>query len=207
MARHCLWRACLFILSCTSGAYAAVINFDQLGDGEVVTSQFAAQGVLFENAIALTAGISLNEFEFPPRSYQNVMSDFGGPLYINFSSPQSQVSGFFTYIVSLTMQAFDASDNLVGTASSSSSCVTNMAISGTLGCAPSELLSVQAVGLIYRLRVTGGPDGESFVLDDLTFTARDGGNVPEVSSFALVASGLSLVCLGLRGRIALKIAK
>ena len=49
------------------------INFERLLNGDVVTSQFP--GLVFSNAMVLTAGIDLNEVEFPPHSGENVVFD------------------------------------------------------------------------------------------------------------------------------------
>lgn len=70
---------------------ANTIDFEGLPDSTNVTNQYS--GVIFSNAIILTTGISLNEFEFPPHSGTNVASDNGGPLSITFASP---VSNFVT---------------------------------------------------------------------------------------------------------------
>src|SRR5258707_545906 len=81
-----------------------VVNFDTLSDGDIVTNQFP--GLTFTNAIVLSAGISLNEFEFPPRSGTNVVSDNGGPISILFSSPFVSFGGYFTYLEPVTLLAF-----------------------------------------------------------------------------------------------------
>jgi hypothetical protein len=44
-----------------SSAYANTINFDTIPDQTNVDSFYLAQGVMFNNAISLTAGFSLNE--------------------------------------------------------------------------------------------------------------------------------------------------
>ena len=58
------------ILSATFALFASALpglcttlDFESLSDLESVTNQFS--GVTFANAVALTAGISLNEFDFP----------------------------------------------------------------------------------------------------------------------------------------------
>ena len=66
-------------------AVALTIDFESLTDSESITGQFP--GASFANAIVLRAGISLNEFEFPPASGQNVASDSGGAMSIVFTSP------------------------------------------------------------------------------------------------------------------------
>ena len=102
---------CLVLFSQTEGSAATIINFDGLSDGEIVTTQFA--GLTFSNTTTLTAGVSLNEFEFPPRSDFNVATDDGGAISILFISPVLSVSGYFTYLSSLTFTAFDSGANQV----------------------------------------------------------------------------------------------
>src|SRR3989442_147691 len=80
-----------------------VIDFEGLPDGTILGNQYS--GVSFSNAIILTAGISLNEFELPPFSGSNVASDNGGALSISFASPVTTFAGYFTYLTSLTLLA------------------------------------------------------------------------------------------------------
>src|SRR5580698_6525806 len=76
-----------------------IIDFESLNDGDLVTNQYP--GLTFSNTIVLSAGISLNEFEFPPHSGTNVVSDNGGPMTITFFPPIQSFSGYFTYSVPL----------------------------------------------------------------------------------------------------------
>src|SRR5688572_11915416 len=74
----------MFAVSLCAPVQAApvLIDFDALGDGDgdAVTNQFA--GVMFSNATVLTAGLSLNELDYPPRSGSNVVYDNGAPITI-----------------------------------------------------------------------------------------------------------------------------
>lgn len=158
-----------------------VVDFDALSDGETVAGQFA--GLTFSNATAVTAGLSLNEFEFPPSSGSNVVFDDGGPIRIDFSSPTTSVGGFFTYTVPLTLSAFDASDNLLGSVSSSYS--SNLALSGDLGSLPNEWLVLSALNISYVV-VSADLLGGSFTLDDLTYEAA---SIPEPAVVALLLLG------------------
>lgn len=185
--------ALLFALGSTANlTFAGSINFDSLNDGDLVTNQFAGQGVTFQNAIVLGSGISLNEFEFPPRSNFNVISDNGGPISVFFSLPQNSVFAFFTYAQGITMQAFDASNASLGSVSSLAGCVSNLALSGTAGCSPNEQLSLSGIGAISRITISGASTGGSFVLDDLNFDADSAPpGIPEPSTFILLAGGLA----------------
>jgi hypothetical protein len=165
------------------------INFDNLLDFDSVTNQFP--GFTFSRATVLRAGISLNEFEFPPRSGSNVIFDDGGPMLISFLTPFDSFSGYFTYSQSLTLEAFDASNNLLG--SVNSAFFSNLALSGDPGSSPNEFFALTVTG-ISSVRITGDPAGGSFVLDDVTAT------VPEPSSIYLLLSGTAGLALFLKKR-------
>jgi hypothetical protein len=167
------------------------ITFEGLADGTPVTTQFA--GLLFSNATALTAGISLNEFEFPPRSGSNVVFDDNGPITVDFSSPVVSFGGYFTYAESLTIQAFDTSLNPLASVLSPFS--SNDAIFGDVGSSPNEFLSVGFASGISRVTITGDALGSSFAIDDLTYTPLSGAPsaVPEPSSLLILASTVLLI--------------
>lgn len=50
----------------TSTAGAVFLDFEEMMDGELVSNQYA--GLTFSSTVVLSAGVSLNEFEVPPRS-------------------------------------------------------------------------------------------------------------------------------------------
>jgi hypothetical protein len=169
---------------------AVVIDFDSLNDGDIITTQFS--GVTFQNTIALTAGISLNEFEFPPHSGSNVVSDNGGPITIAFDTPVLSFSGYFTYLVPLTLTAFDTGNSQAGQAVSLFN--SNMALSGDPGSSPNELLSVAFASGISSVSITGDPLGGSFTLDDATFDPA-AAEVPEPGSLSFLTAGGLLLAL------------
>jgi len=129
-ARACLLSA-IASLSILSAARADVVTYDfeNLSDSDVVTTQYA--GLTFSHALVLTAGISLNEFEFPPTSGANVIFDDGGAITIDFQSPVVGVSGYFTYLTNLSFSAYDDNDVLLGTVFSSFG--SNLVSSGDVG--------------------------------------------------------------------------
>ena len=167
-------------------ASPVTIDFEVLADGATVTTQFA--GVSFSNAIALQAGFSLNELDFPPHSGSVVISDEGGPMTLLFSSPVTQVSAFFTYVAPLTLTAWDAFDVSLGSVLSAFS--TNAALSGDSGSVPNEFLELAFASGIAKLTVSGDAGGGSFVLDDLSFTPTTL-PVPEPATAALTAIALA----------------
>ena len=74
----------------TSLARATIIDFEGLPSGTMLTNQLA--GLTFTNSVVLTAGVSLNEFDFPPHSGTNVINNFGsGGITINFAIPLASV--------------------------------------------------------------------------------------------------------------------
>jgi hypothetical protein len=167
-------------------AGSAVLDFEGLGDGEAVVAQYG--GLTFGDATVLTAGLSLNEFEFPPRSGVNVVFDDGGPLEIVFADPVTSVMGYFSYAMRLSVSAFDASNNLLGTTHSLFD--SNLALSGDAGSAPDELLGVSFASGISRVTFSVDPAGGSFTLDDLTFVSVPFNGVPEPSTLLLLAAGV-----------------
>ena len=162
-------------------AQGAVLDFEGLADATSVGGTYAAQGVSFSNARVLTAGLSLNEFDFPPTSGSNAVFDDGGPVSGTFSTPVSSLSGYFTYSARVTLRAFDTSN--VELLSVSSAFTENYVSSGT--GSPNELLSLSFPGGISSFRIEGERAGSSFVMDDFAFTP-----VPEASSAAVVGAAL-----------------
>jgi hypothetical protein len=167
-------------------ALSTVVDFESFPDSTQLTTQIP--GLTFSDATVITAGITLNEFEFPPHSGTNVAFDDGGPMSIVFSTPEASVGAFFTYGATLTFQAFNSSNTLLATVHSAFS--NNEALSGDPGSSPNEFLSAVFPG-ISSVTITGGPGGGSFTIDDLTLTPTT--PVPEPSTLLLL--GLAVAFL------------
>jgi hypothetical protein len=167
------------------------IDFEGLGDSTVLDVQYA--GLSFGHAVVLTAGVTLNEIEFPPHGGSNVASDDGGAMQLSFAAPVQDFSGYFTYAERLTLTAFDSGGNLVAT--SLSQFTNNLALSGVVGSAPNEPIELVAAGGIQRIVIAGNAAGGSFVVDDLAITA-----VPEPRVAMLLAAGLAALTLRRRRR-------
>ena len=171
-------------------ADTVVIDFETFPDGTPIadstsiTTQFP--GLTFTSTTVITAGISLNEFEFPPYSGLNVAFDDGGPMSITFATPVLSLGGYFTYAEPLTLAGLDASSTEVASATSAFS--SNLALSGDPGSSPNEFLSVSFAGGISSVTITGDPAGGSFVLDNATYTTP-AASVPEPSSIFLFLTG------------------
>ena len=165
------------------------IDFESLSDLESVNSQFA--GLTFSGATNMTAGVSLNEFDFPPRSGSNVIFDDGGAMSISFAADVYSFAAYFTYTVPLTLTAFDAGNNVLG--SVSSLFASNFVSSATLGSSPNELMQYQSLVGIASVTIAGDPSGGSFVLDDLTYD-NELATVPDPANLKVVLLGaLSLM--------------
>ncbi len=176
------WSLPVLLLLCSASlAKADTVTFEGLSDGTVVTNELA--NLVFVNAVVASAGVSLNEFEFPPRSGSNIVFDNGGPLSISFLVPVTGVSGYFTYTTQITLTAFDSSNNVIGALTSAFN--NNLALSGDPGSQPNEFLSFSMLLGVSRITISGAPEGGSFTLDDLTFET----SVPEPGSIVLLLTG------------------
>ena len=165
----------LVVLCCATSACGSVLlDFETLSDSEVVTTQYS--GLTFSNAIAVKAGVSLNEFDFPPKSGKNVVSDNSGPMRVDFDVPVASVGGFFTYIIPLMLTAFDSSNMVLGSAAS---LYTENFLSS--GNPPNELLQLTFPNISY-VTITGDPNGSSFTLDDLSYDVTV---IPEPTTCAI----------------------
>lgn len=171
----------------TSPAKSTVVDFEGFSDSTVITNQYS--GLAFSNAIILTAGFSLNEFEFPPHSGVNVLADNGGPISVTFSSPVHSFSAYFTYAVPITVDVFAAGNALLGHVTSLFP--NNEAISGASGSSPNEFLSLTDRG-ISKVVITGSSDGFSFAMDDMSYSGSTLGT-PELSTWALMIVGFLFV--------------
>ena len=178
----------LCLLTCGSQLSADVLQVDFEGffDSTPITTQYP--GMVFSNTTALTAGVSLNDAEFPPHSGSNVALDDSGPITIDFLTPVISFSGFFTYVETLTLTAFDTGHNPVNLASSLFS--QNSVSSGNT---PNELISLNFAGGFSAITIAGDPAGGSFAVDDISVTtAPSGAQVPEPSFAAIlgIATGV-----------------
>lgn len=158
----------LFYLQTPAFSGSVTIDFEGLPDSTILTNQYP--GLTFTNAIILSAGIGLNEFELPPHSGTNVAFDNNGPISILFDTPVTSIGGYFTYVEPLTLLGFDASNTQVASAFSAFN--SNDALFGDPGSSPNEFLSLTFASGISSVTITGDPGGGSFALDDLTYSTQ-----------------------------------
>jgi len=169
-------------------ANTIVLNFESFTDSDILTNQIA--GVTFTNTVVLTAGISLNEIDFPPHSGVNVVFDNNGPITIAFANPITQFAAYFTYVEPLTLAAFNASNTKIGSALSLFSI--NTATGGAPGSSPNELIQFNSATGISKVTIAGDPAGGSFVMDDVTLTTP-ASTVPEPTTACLMLAALTFI--------------
>ncbi len=165
-----------------------ILTFEGFADLTVLTNQYP--GINFQGSTILTAGGSLNSIDFPPHSGVNVIYNPVGPMELVFSTPISYFSGFVTYNSGMTMQGFDAANNLLATATGAYG--NNYVSSGN---PPNELLTITAAN-ITKVVLTGG-SGNNFTLDDAQFSGSIDINnpVPEPSTFVLLGAGIAAAAM------------
>lgn len=83
------------------------LDFEDLADLTLVGETYGYYGIHFANAIALRAGLSLNETDYPPHSGVTVISTATpGTLDIWFDSPRSVIGFYFTDESSMSLHFF-----------------------------------------------------------------------------------------------------
>jgi len=201
------WPAVGLIIVFASGtlfATTVTIDFAGLSDGTFVSTQYP--GVTFSNAQILSAGVSLDNSDFPPFTGLNVVSDFDGPISLVFTDPALTFLGRFTYATPLSIEAFDLSNNLLASVSSMYS--SNSVFGGEVGSAPNEPIQISSTTGISRLVIEGDSAGNSFTIGAATFTTAEDSTVPEPSSAssALIALCFLFFAMIVRGRHSLTFA-
>lgn len=170
----------IFSLLITHSAFAGFVDFEQFSDNDSLTTQVPE--LAFSDATVLTAGVSLNEIEFPPHSYDNVIAVFSGTLKINFDSPMSWVSAYISYAdadgVDLYLYLYDINETILAYQSFQAP------VSPPDNIISNQFISLGAAG-IYSMAVSLDSNNQNhpFLLDDLTY-------IPEPASYLLVIVGL-----------------
>ena len=177
----------LVVLLCLSfgSAYADVITFEDLPDAYFFSSGDQNIGNFYPGITfgPDVTGLSVSRFGgydssgFPPHSGDVVIWDAADPtITIDFASAIQSFGIWYTSFDPLTLEAFGASSNLLGTV------VGNPNTDGTTGT--TSFLSFANPG-ITSVDLTSSPG--LFTLDDLTFQSGSTA-VPEPNTFALIAT-------------------
>jgi hypothetical protein len=179
--------AAVFTLLSVAPTRAALIDFESLALDEFVTDQFAAQGVLFGNAVTLVAGISLNEIDFPPTSGANVIGGFEfGPLVASLPLGAAHVSLKLTTGVPAAVRFFDSLDSFLG----------ESLVGPNLG--GNTLVAFDSLTPIATVSIGDEMFGSAFFLTVDDFDAV--GRAPEPSMLLLMAFGLLPVAVSVARR-------
>lgn len=129
------------------------LSFDTIADGTAITTQYSSVGVTVSGATALNA----TSFGLPTHSGTNLAYSDAGLMTFSISIANVKtVSAYITGPADVGIYAYDASNNLIGQA------VTSTSISNSL-------LSVTSSGAaIAKVAIHDG--GASFYVDDVSFT-------------------------------------
>lgn len=189
---HCFRHALVLLIALPVLSRAALLDFEELQDQEVVTTQYSASGVTFNSFLALQSGAiggSLNESEFPPYSDFTIIAGTSNLSEILFSRRLLSFSAYFTYTGPITVTAFDGNAII---SSASSQFGTNLAFSGDPGSSPNELFSLNLPTGADRIAISA--DGIDYTLDNLNFVLADpAASVPEPSALLLTGGGFALL--------------
>ena len=173
----CRWLFPTLLLLGAPLLFADTIDFEGFTDSTFLSTQYT--GLIFSSTQVVSAGISLNDLDFPPRSGTNVAFDAFGPMSIVFSLPVTSFGGYFTYAEPVTLRAYGITNNLLG--SVSSTLLSNFVSSGN--GSPNEFLNISLGQDIFSVTMAGNPSGSSFTMDDLEFAPSNETVVPEPSHF------------------------
>ncbi len=164
------WALALLLFS--PWAQAAPIDFEQFTDSYAVSTE--VPGVAFSGGTVLTAGVGLNDIDFPPVSGQNVLAALTGVLTITTDAPVDQLSAYFTYASTLNFSGYDSALNLLFSVDTPS--ISNLGSHYLFTTTQADLSSL----------VISAQGGTAFTLDDLQIGIAA---VPEPGVLALVLLG------------------
>ena len=160
-------------------AIAGHVDFEGFADGDLLTTEIP--GLTFSDATVLTAGVSLNEFNFPPHSGSNLIATFGGLLTVKFDSPVNLVSGFISYAdaAGVNLSLYDINnlllaDGLFASPVGQYGIVSNLFIS--LGSS-----NVRSMVLSLNSAIPDSP----FTFDDFSYLS-----IPEPATILLISLGV-----------------
>lgn len=190
---------CLFlVLSAAAVARAdsiIIITFDDLTASQIINagggdigSFYSSLGVVFgPNISGLDQSSSGLADAYPPHSSPIVAVGLDDAVGISFSLPQSFVGFYYTSYDPLTATIFDGGGNTLATT------IYPANTDGTTGT--SDFASFSGTG-IASLQLSATAD--TFVFDDLSFSATSATTVPEPNTLELLALGA--IFLSTRGR-------
>lgn len=160
--------ALMLALGIAKTGLAAVINFDNLQNGEIVDNQYLDLGVDFNSSPAvLILGDGLDP-TFPPRSGNNLIYNYSSNVIKvdAINSVWDSVGAYVTGREGVTLMAYDADNRVLGMASTGGANYLN----ADTGLSPNIFLKVVASNIAYvKFRAQGEFSTNSFTLDNFTF--------------------------------------
>lgn len=189
-------RLALLALAVGLPGFSAVIDFDSLLDGTVVTNQFA--GVLFSS----TAG-NVN-FVTNQANYNGTKPNFicSGPSGFGGDCLQDTVLDFTTGVSGLTFQGMGVNDVKANVAQVDvfvggvfSSTIT---VAGNGESLDPVLVDLSGFSNVTKIRIYSITDSNGIGWDTFSYNDGTSGAVPEPSTFVLMCGGLGMAYLARR---------
>ena len=178
--------AVLTVASGSAQADMSVINFDSLADGIVIDDEFSGIGADFNGDATVIGSLS---YLFPPYSGSKVIWNY--PSYniqVDAVGPEwLMAGGYVTGTDTVILTAYDSSNILLGTDSTSGANTSDYGIDKT-----NKFLSVTAPNIAY-VEFSIINSGTIFTIDDFTFV-----QVPVPAAVLLGMLGLGVAGLKLR---------
>lgn len=173
------WLSALWLAIAAGTAQATLVDFESFVDNFALSNE--VPGLTVSGGTVVTAGISLNEIDFPPTSGLNVLAAPSGSLTLGFLEPITDFSAYLTFAEPLAFSAFGVGGNLLLSFGSP--------VGSNLGS--TALINFNMPGV--TLLVIAGQGGSGFTLDDLSFNSvtPTPTPIPEPSTLSLLAVALA----------------
>ncbi len=176
--RKALVPLVVLTLSCFAfaGSESFTINFEQYAGYTQISNQYAADGVIFQNALQLVAP-NYDYFDYPAHSGSGVITnDPNNPIIVDFTNAVQVVSGWYTDPNGITVDAYNVHGQLIGTFNGSS------IIGGNAQFSLGSTLNGGYISYITISDDAGTSDSET--IDDLFFS------IPEPGVLSLLCPAL-----------------
>ncbi len=185
--QHIVIATCLALGS--YGANAAVVNFDDVPTGTIITNQYAGAGIVFSSSRTISNGEQSSAPNFIIAS-----STSFDPITMNFLSPVDQVTMTLISVgagqVTVTAYAADLTTILASVSVQN----LNGPANGLNNHDPISLSSPGIARIFARYTITSPVDG--FGIDDVSFHIQSVASVPEPGSTSFVLLAIVLAGVG-----------